>query len=174
YLAIMGLSIYSLIGLFGGLQQQRFAANVDRRMPVRFLAFVLAVPLLLVPVWGMGIYQGIRTQQAGAADLVFVLDLTILLPAMTIAAVQIWKRSALGYQISGPLLVKAAISGLLLTAGSLMQIVKGFSVGPDVAMYLFLLVAGAAGLLFYLKHLHEPTVSSEVQPAAPLAGSQPN
>ncbi len=155
YLAILGLSVYSLLGLLTGIDVNAFAAHVDGRMPVRFISFVLAMPLLLVPVWLMGIVHGISTQQAGAADLVFALDLALLIPAMTFAAVQVWQRRPLGYLLGGVLLVKAAISGILLTGGSIRQLLLGYAVGPDFGMYIFLSVAGVAALALYMHHLQD-------------------
>ncbi len=154
YLAIMGLSTYSLIGLLSAVDVPAFAEQVDVWLPARFLALVLAMPLLLVPLWLMGIVKGIQTQQVGAGDLVFVLDLAFLIPAMTYAAVQMWRRRPQGYLFGGVLLVKAAISGILLTAGSLRQVLMGFQVGPDVGMYVFLLIAGVAGIFLYMRNLH--------------------
>jgi hypothetical protein len=171
YVAIMGLSIYSLIGLLLGVRLEALADAVKPGMPVRFIALVLAMPLLLVPIWVMGIWQGIRTQQAGPADLVFVLDLAILIPAMTLAAVQIWRRRPAGYLLGGVLLVKAAISGLLLTAGSVRQLLLGFAVGPDFGMYIFLMVAGVAGLVLYLRNIDDAR-AGEAHLAAPAAAGQ--
>jgi len=155
YLAIMGLSVYALAGLLTSVDVNLFMQSVRDKMPVRFISLVLAMPLLLVPLWSMGILQGIRTQQAAEADLVFVLDLSFMIPAMTFAAVQIWRRRPVGYLLGGVLLVKAAISGILLTGGSLRQVLLGFTVGPDVAMYIFLLVAGVAGFVLYMRNLQD-------------------
>lgn len=157
YLAIVGLSVYALIVLLLGADCQELAAAARPQMPVRFLAAVLAMPLLLAPLWLMGIWQGIQAQRAGGADLVFVLDLALLIPAMTLAAVQLWRRRPVGFLLGGVLLVKAALSGLLLTAGSLRQVALGYAVGPDFGMYIFLLVAGLAGLVLYLRNLEERT-----------------
>ena len=85
----------------------------------------------------------------------FALDLAILIPAMTVAAAQIWRRRPAGILLGGVLLVKAAISGILLTAGSVRQLMLGFAVGPDFGMYIFLMVAGVAGLVLYLHNLSE-------------------
>lgn len=153
YLALVGLSFYSLLGLLAGVDLVDFGGRVDARMPVRLLAVILGMTLLFVPLWLLMIVQGIRTQQSSEASLVYALDLTILIPAMVLAAVQIWRRRPLGYLLGGVLLIKAAFSGLLLTAGSLLQIALGFSVGPDFAMYIFLLVAGLAGVVLYTKHV---------------------
>lgn len=153
YLALVGLSFYSLLGLLAGVDLPDFAGRIAAGMPVRLLAVILGITLLFVPLWLLMIWQGIQTQEVGEAALVYALDLAFLIPAMLLGAVQIWRRRPVGYLLGGVLLVKAAFSGILLTAGSLLQIALGFSVGPDFAMYVFLLVAGLAGLLLYLRHV---------------------
>ncbi len=149
----IGLSFYALLGLLAGVDLAHFAGRVDARMPVRLLSGILGMTLLFVPLWLLMIVQGIRTQQVGEAALVYALDLAFLIPVMLFGAVQIWRRRPLGYLLGGVMLIKAAFSGILLTAGSLLQIALGFSVGPDFAMYIFLLVAGLGGVMLYLRHV---------------------
>jgi hypothetical protein len=157
YLAIMGLAVYSLAGLLSSVDTARFAAQVDAHMPVRGIAVVLGMALLFIPIWGSKIAAGIAARQVEEAHLVFTIDLAFMIPAMTVAAVQVWRRQPVGYLFSGGLLVKAALSGILLTSGSLRQMVMGVAVPwPELAMYLFLAVPGLVGLAFYLRHLHEP------------------
>lgn len=160
YLAIVGLGIYTLIGLLLGVEAAAFARLLDAKMPVRLLSVILGVPILLVPVWLGRIQQRIATQEVFDTDLVFVLDLTILIPALVLTAVQLWRRRPLGYLLSGVLLVKAFVTGLLLTLGSLVQLRQGYPVAPEeMGMYLFLVVAGFSGALIYLRHLHATPAS---------------
>lgn len=157
YLAILGLAVYSLAGLLAGVDRARFAAQVDARMPVRWIAVVLGMALLFIPIWGSKIAAGIAAQQPDEAHLVYTLDLALMIPAMAFTAVQVWRRQPVGYLFSGVLLVKAALSGILLTAGSLRQMALGVAVpGAELGMYLFLAVPGLLGLASYLRHLHEP------------------
>jgi hypothetical protein len=161
YLAIMGLSVYALAGLLASVNLNAFRECVGGGMPVRFLAFVMGMTLLFIPLWLMAIYQGIQNQQVDAAALVFVLDLAFLIPASAFGAVQLWRRRTFGFLIGGILIVKLAISGVLLTGGSLVQIARGFAVGPDMGMYIFLLVAGTAGLWLYLRNIHAQPVPEQ-------------
>jgi hypothetical protein len=165
YLAIVGLGIYTLIGLLLGVDAVVFPRLLDAATPVRLLSVILGVPILLVPVWLGRIQQRIATQEVFDADLVFVLDLTILIPALVLTAVQLWRRRPMGYLLSGVLLVKAFVTGLLLTLGSLVQLRAGFVVAPEeMGMYVFLLVAGLGGALLYLRHLQD-------EPAAPRSSA---
>lgn len=154
YLAVIGLALWSLLGLLTGADLQAFARQVDERMPVRFIALVLAMTVLFVPIWLSVIVQGIRTQQPGNTDLVFVLDLPFLIPACVYAAVQVWRQRPIGYLLSGPLLFKSGVSGILLTGGEVLKMQRGLPPALDqLAMYLFLAVAGLAALTVYLRHL---------------------
>jgi hypothetical protein len=174
YLALMGLGVYSLIGLLAGVNLPAFTAGIDGKLPVRTLAAILLVALLFVPLWGSMIVQDIRAQQPRATALVFVLDLCFLLPAITIAAVQLWRRRPLGYLLSGVLMIKAAVSGILLAVSTLWAVQLGYMPLPveEMGMYTFLTVAGSAGVYLYMRHLHgsvaaaQPTVKPLVHGVA--------
>lgn len=156
YLALMGLGVYSLIGLLHGANLQAFREGVDAKMPVRPLAGILLVALLFVPIWGGMILHDIQAQQPRVTALVFVLDLCFLLPAITIAAVQLWQRRPFGYLLSGILLIKAAVSGILLAVSTIWGTELGLAFAmEELGMYLFLTVAGSAGVFFYFRHLHD-------------------
>jgi hypothetical protein len=155
YLALVGLAAYSLIGLLTSVDPCRFCTHVGQAMPVRLIGGVLGTTLLFVPIWLIGVAQSIARQQPGETDLVFVFDLPFLIPACVVAAVQVWRRRPLGYLLSGPLLVKAVASGVLLTGGELLKLQRGLPLAIEqLAMYLVLAVVGGAGLALYLRHLH--------------------
>jgi hypothetical protein len=156
YLALMGLATYSLIGLLTGVDLEAFRTRASDRMPVRFIGVVLGMAVLFVPIWFSMMVQRIAMQQAGETDLVFVFDLCFLIPAIVFAAVQIWRRRPIGYLLGGVLLIKATISGLLLTGGEFLKIQRGSPPALDqLAMYVFLGVAGLLGLVFYMRNLHD-------------------
>jgi hypothetical protein len=166
YLALMGLGVYSLIGLLAGVDLRTFAAGVDNKMPVRTLAVILLVALLFVPLWGSILAQDIQAQQPRVTALVFVLDLCFLLPAIAIAAVQLWQRRPFGYLLSGILLIKAAVSGILLAVSTLWAAQLGMPLAvEELGMYLFLTIAGSAGVYFYMRHLHATPAAAAAAPA---------
>ena len=163
YLALMGMGVYSLIGLLAGVDLGAFATGVDSKMPVRPLAVILLIALLFVPLWGSMMVHDIGAQQPRVTALVFVLDLCFLLPAITIAAVQLWQRRPFGYLLSGILLIKAAVSGILLAVSTLWAAQLGMPLAvEELGMYLFLTVAGSAGVFFYMRHLHETPAAARV------------
>lgn len=154
YLALIGLSNYSLIGLLTAVDPDAFRRRANERMPVHLIAVVLGTTLLFVPIWLSMLARGIAAGQPGETDLVFIFDLPFLIPACLFAAIQIWRRRPVGYLLSGPLLVKAVTSGLLLTGGELLKMQRGLPPAMEqLAMYLFLGLVGSLGLLFYLRDI---------------------
>ena len=169
YLVLMGLGVYSLIGLLVGIDLSTFAAGIDAKMPVRTLAVILLIALLFVPLWGSMLAHDIQLKQPRVTALVFVLDLCFLLPAIAIAAVQLWQRRPLGYLLSGILLVKAAVSGILLAVSTVWAAQLGMPLAlEELGMYLFLTIAGSAGVFFYMRHLHDTPATAKVR-ASPRA-----
>ena len=162
YLALVGLGTYSLIGLLTAVDVDAFAQRVNPRLPVRLVAFVLGMTLLFVPIWGMFIAQGITSQKAGETDLVVVLDLCFLIPACSVAAVQVWRRRPVGYLLSGPLLLKSVMSGIILSGGEIQKTLQGGSlIVEQFSMYLFLAVVGTTALVLYLHNIQPmPTVKA--------------
>jgi hypothetical protein len=169
YMALLGLSVYSLGGLLVNVRLPVFAAGVDAKMPVRTLSIILLIALLFVPLWGAMIVQDIQAQQPRPVALVFVLDLCFLLPAIAIAAVQLWQRRPLGYLLGGILLVKAAVSGILLAVSTLWGAQLGhiFAI-EELGMYFFLSLAGSAGVYFYFRHLHDAPVQAAQTATEPV------
>jgi hypothetical protein len=159
YLALMGLAGYSLAGLLTAVDATAFARHAGPRLPVRLVAGVLGLTILFIPLWLMQIAQGIRTQQVTETGLVFVLDLAVLIPAALYAAWHIWRRRPQGYLIGGVMIFKAAASGILLTGGSIRQIMLGYAVGPDFGMYIFLAVVGSVALALYMRNLQGEVVA---------------
>jgi hypothetical protein len=154
YLALMGLSAYSLLGLLANIDLKAFRAAIADQMPVRLISVVLGMTALFIPIWLSMIVQRIGSQQAQATDLVFVFDLPYLIPACLLAAVWIWQRRTLGYLLAGPLIFKATVSGALLTGGELLKLTLGLPLAPDqLSLYLFLMTVGGFGLLSYLRNV---------------------
>jgi hypothetical protein len=169
YMALLGLNVYSLGGLLVNVKLDVFAAGVDSKMPVRTLSIILLIALLFVPLWGAMIVQDIQAQQARRTALVFVLDLCFLLPAIAIAAVQLWQRRPLGYLLGGILLVKAAVSGILLAVSTLWGAQLGHTFAmEELGMYFFLSIAGSTGVFFYFRHLHDATVRAALPATEPV------
>lgn len=161
YLAIMGLGAWSLVALFASVDLEAFAgrarARVRALVPARAGAIVLGSTLLFIPIWISMLVSGIRSQSVAPASTVFLLDLSFLIPASLWTAVQLWKMKPAGLLAGGILLFKAAVSGLVLTAGSLAMTASGSALNiGELCLYLLLAIPGGCVLALFLARLGGP------------------
>lgn len=125
YVAILGLSFYTLVGslIHSHLEslQSSFATTTKARL---VSVFLLLVAILFYLQW-LGedipaLLTGKIPQSVAESGLltnpVHVLDLGLLLPAMIITAMLLWRRKFLGYLLAIPLLVFSVLTGIGILA----------------------------------------------------------
>ena len=108
YLAIFGLSLYSLIwGLTSfepdAVKQYRLPAGLRKSIGV----FLAVIVLVLVPIWLSLITADIGRHIPRDTYAVFILDLCVVFPALVIIAVQLWKKLPFANILAGVALFKA-------------------------------------------------------------------
>jgi hypothetical protein len=110
------LSVYALALGLTGVDRRRLAAGFRPRTPVR--AVSVLVGLVALGLAGMWVFGAVRFAITGVAPtesllvlppanqhLGFVLDLALLVPAMAVAAVLLWRRTAWGLVLTTALVV---------------------------------------------------------------------
>jgi hypothetical protein len=125
YVAILGLSFYALIGSLIHLHldslQPYFAANTKAR-PVSVFLLVIAILFYLqwlsedIPALVTGKIPQSLVENGLLTNPVHVLDMGLLLPAMIITAILLWRRKLLGYLLAIPLLVFSILTGIGILA----------------------------------------------------------
>src|SRR6266702_5261825 len=112
YVAIVGLSFYTLVGSLMHLDnlQPSFAATTKARLVSVFLLLVAVLFSLLwlredIPALLTGKIPQTVTESGLFKSPVHVLDLGLYLPARIITAILLWRRKLLGYIVAIPLLV---------------------------------------------------------------------
>ncbi len=121
HLAVLGLSVWSL--LFGVIElaRQPLAPDTGKGLPRRpAAALLLAVPVLFGAMWLGQIAQSISTgvppaalAQAGlSTNPVYTLDLAFALPFLAFSGVMLARRSPLGEQVGLAASIWAALMGL--------------------------------------------------------------
>lgn len=163
YVALLGLSLYAVIG---GLATTDLTALRDRfahGTPVKATSvFLAAVTLLFYVVSLREIVPALLAGEAprSAADAgtptsaPHVLDLAWMLPAMGLTAVGLWRGRPLAYALAGAQL--AFLSLMTLGLAAMMVSVQRFGepVAPGMAVIFAVFSASSAGMLvWYLKHL---------------------
>ena len=159
YVALLGLSIFALIYGLTTLDVHGISQQVQQRMPVRWIGgYFLFVALGLSAVYlsqSIGfIFTGqvpsIVTASGNPTNLVFALDLTLLVPWLVIGALWLMKREPWGFVITGILSVKGPLYTLILMVNTLLTMQAGMGTGAELPLWITLTALGSiASVLFY-------------------------
>lgn len=165
YVAILGLSFYTLLGSMIRLHldglQPYFAANTKAR-PVS--AFLLLVALLFsflwlsedIPALVTGKIPQSVTENGVFTNPVHVLDLGLYLPAMIITSILLWRRKLLGYTLAIPLLVFSILTGIGILAIFFAMSIKGMPTSLGVEVFIAVIVVVSLLLsVFFLREMKE-------------------
>ena len=165
YVALLGFSLYALIG---GLATTDFAgikARFSQATPVRAVSIFLAVLATLfyfmwlsetIPALLAGEVPQSVTDNGTSTNAVHVLDMAWILPAMLLSAVLLWRRLALGYALAGALLTFGALIVLAVMAMIVSMSLYGLGVAIGQAVVFAVVAVIILGMLvWYLRGLKE-------------------
>jgi hypothetical protein len=170
YVAILGLSFYTLVGSLMHLHleglQPSFTANTKAR-PVS--VFLLVVAILFYFQW---LSEDIPALLAGKVpqsvvenglltNPVHVLDMGLLLPAMIITAILLWRSKLLGYILAIPLLVFIILTGIGILAIFVAMSMKGMPTSLAVEfLFAIIIVVSLVMCWLYIREVKEPKEGS--------------
>jgi hypothetical protein len=162
YVAIFGLSIAALIWALPQIDVQairnRFTDSVPARLISGYMAFWV---LMLGALWvGMSIAflltgnipQSVIDSGHPTA-IVFALDLAVLLPAVALAAIWLWRREPWGYVLAVMVNVKGATYALALISMGVFMERAGLEAGGLLFLWIFFTVASVAASLALLLNM---------------------
>ena len=175
YVAIVGLSAYTTIGLVasidGDIVRQRLSGAVQPRLVGGLLA---GLALLTI---GQDAGGAVATALAGGTPIdplargVWIADLTLGVPAMLIVGGLLWRRASLGYVAAAGLLLSFGMTSVVIAAMIALQpVLTGAPI--DGVTVMGLLIFGAvswAPLLLYARGTASRHL--EAEPRAQRAGS---
>lgn len=163
YVALLGCATYALIGGLSATDWPGLKAAFAERTPVKGLSiFLIVMALIFYLIWlseaGPAVLSGTTPQSilddGTATNVVHVLDMAWMLPAMLIAAVNLWRHRPLGYGLAAVVLANLALLALAVLAMIVVQARAG--VPPEIpllAVFGVLFVASVALLRAHLQHL---------------------
>lgn len=162
YVAIFALSAYALMTGLAAIDVERIKSRFSGKTPVRWISgFLVLVALPLVLVEGG---QSLQFLQAGVlpptvvesghpTSVVFALDLSVVVPAMLLSAVLLWKGRAWGFRLGIVMLIMSFFYMLVLLLGTTLLANSGPSGHSDPFMPFYLSVALGSllclGVLFF-------------------------
>lgn len=147
YVAILGLTIYAIIGFFICADLASIHARSGRRPPRRSAAVLfLILVIMFVMLWLSILLPAMRDRIAPDGSTIFVLDLAFFLPLLTIEAMLLFRKRALGDALVIPLLIKVGTLGVSVLIGTLLG--PWFGQPLDVASVGIYALLGLGPLLF--------------------------
>jgi hypothetical protein len=155
YVAIMGLCIFSIIGVLNGVDAGAVHARVRAGMPRKLIAgYFIVTVVLLTFIWGAAVATAIATKTPDEGTLIYVTDLAFVLPVFALAGVWLWQCQPWGDVLAGVMLVKAVTLGLSIAGGQI--IAYSQDAGGDLFLALFFTAFTVIGLVTagaYFSHM---------------------
>jgi hypothetical protein len=165
YVALLGCSLYALIG---GLATTDFAgikARFSRGTPLKAVSILLAVVAVVVYIMWLSedvpallageVPQGVIDSGA-PTDIVYVLDMAWILPANVLTAIWLWRGRALGYALAGTLLSFLCLLVLAIMSMIVFEVLYGLAAAGGMAVVFGGVFAISLGMLvWYLRGLKE-------------------
>lgn len=160
YAALLGLSIFALVFGLAGLDVACVRQQFSKRTPVKWIGgYFLFVAAGLSLVYLMQSIGFIVTGKLPAiillsehpTNVVFALDLTLLIPWLVVGALWLMKRNPWGFVITAILSVKGPLYTLVLAVNSILVVRAGISQTSELPLWATLTVLGlAASFVFFL------------------------
>ena len=157
YVAVAGLSMYTLIGLLSSVNTEWFRASVSEKMSRRWMGgFFLLITLIFGMIWVGQVLNTISTGVVDSGHLIFVFDLMIVLPAFAIAAVKLFQKKPFGDLLAGMLLIKFDSLCIAIALGQFFRATNHIEV--ESGLLGVFIPLGLIGLIFtglYFKNLNK-------------------
>ncbi|MGC9471512.1 MAG: hypothetical protein ACP5D1_08205 [Bacteroidales bacterium] len=156
YLAIFGLSLYTIIyGLLAIRWDETSSTTLSKPLRASLAAFLLLIPLVLIPVWLALIFPDIITHTPSDTYAVFILDLCVVFPALVIIAWLLFANRPAGNILGGLAIIKAFTICLSVAFGEWFQ---GFTGDQPIntgmlAIFLPLTLVSLAMVIWYFNQL---------------------
>jgi hypothetical protein len=163
YVALLGCSLYGLIGGLITADLARIKSCFTEKTPVKVVSIYLAVLAVLfyfmwlseiVPASVAGVIPQSIQDNGTPTNAVHVLDMAWILPAFGITTIHLWGKRALGYALAGALLTYGVLLTLAILSMVIFMIREGFPVVvPQMVIFGALFAISLGMLIWYMKGL---------------------
>lgn len=163
YVALLGCSTYALIGGLVTTDWAGIKAGFTERTPVRAVSiFLLVIAGLFYLIW---LSEAVPASFTGTppqsviddgtpTNVIHVLDMAWLLPALVLTAVSLWRKQPLGYVLAPALLANLTFLALAILSMTVFQARAGVPVVmPLVVIFIALFAVSVGMLIWHLRNL---------------------
>jgi hypothetical protein len=173
YVALVSLAIFALIFALSSLDVNTISQSFKTTTPVRWISsFMVFIAAFLGFKWIADSLNFVFTGQlpkaitdfAHPTNIVFALDLTLIVPWMLVGAVWLWQRRPWGYVVGVIMTMKAATYGLVLVTSTLYAALLGTwdSLFP---FYAFVFLGGVVSAWFLLGNMQVKSIQTSTTSA---------
>jgi hypothetical protein len=165
YCAALGFSVYGFV-YYLSFSSARAGGWYDDRAPVRPTAvFLVVIAALFYLVWLKEIVPALLrgatprsiVENGMPVNPVFVLDLSLVLPALGLAAAALWKKRSLGFALAPAALVLCVLMAVAIAGMVLALRLKRLTFDPGLMAVFAVLALVSLGFLASLfRHLRKP------------------
>jgi len=165
YVALLGCSLYALIGGLATTNLRGIKARFTEKTPVKAVSTFLAVlALLFYVVWLGEVVPALITGEVPQSvtdyelptSAVHVLDMAWMLPTMGLTAAWLWRKRDIGYTLAGILLTFVLVMGLALM--SMTVFMKRYNQPVEIEQMAFFGIVSVVSLgmlIWFLRGLRE-------------------
>lgn len=165
YVALLGCSLYALIGSLVTIDMARIKAGFTDKTPIKAVSIYLLVLAILfyflwlselVPALLAGKIPQSILDNGTPTNAIHVLDMAWILPGFVITAVRLWRKQALAYTLAGALLSYIVLLVLAILSMVVSMVRNGQPVVvPQVAIFGVLFAISLGMLIWYTSGLKE-------------------
>ena len=166
YLAIMGFSLYAIIGFLTTMDISKLRLADPSMPPPRKLvaALFLLLTLLFSILWLSLLLPAMRTRIPPHGSTIVVMDLSVVLPLLVWSAYLLTQRRRAGDLLAVVMLIKAGTVGLSVLLGTLISPL--FDLPLDIASIGIYSLLGLTPLLLIRPFLKRLTIDEPNEPSA--------
>jgi hypothetical protein len=165
YVALFTMSIFALIFSLVNIDVQVIGQSFREKTPVKWISsYMLFVAISLSMIYVIqsanfivsGELPAIIETTGHPTNIVFALDLSLLIPILVLGAIWLWKRQPWGYILAGISLGKGVVYNTVLAAGAYWATQSGVEgVSGEIPLWITLAVIGLIAIIFLLKNMAE-------------------
>ena len=174
YLALFTLAIYALIFALVNIDVVAISQQFQARTPIRWISgYMVLWAVILGGLWISESLNFIFTNQlpgivvatAHPTNVVAILDLSLMVPAVLLGAIWLWKRQPWGYMLAAIMNVKGAVFALVLAVGSHVGATHGISgLTEQIPIWVFLSTASLLCCGFLLGNMKSKEKEERTKP----------
>jgi hypothetical protein len=175
YVSLVSLSLFALIFALSSLNVTTISQAFRASTPVRWISsFMMFIGIFLGLKWMADSLNFVFTGQLPKAildfdqptNIVFALDLTLIVPWMIVGAIYLWHHRPWGYVVATIMTMKAATYGLVLVTSTLYSALSG-NWDTLFPFYAFVFLGGVISGWFLLGNMQSKNDSETLTTSLP-------